>query len=170
MSSSDDVDRPCSSVRIKAPTKRLETLHELDVKMAIDFSRDRRLVPPCCRTTQLSSISDKLASSRHRFNIGSSSAQRQPLPSAAGNSVPSRDHLGSADDAQVQDRPAPLLSNQSDESAGTVHGHTAIPAAGWRSSLPDKKRKRCVAGIYGRCQRTSCNRLSATGRPMIWAL
>ena len=48
MSSSDDVDRVLAVVsELKHATKRLETLHELDVKMAIEFfERSPPLMPP----------------------------------------------------------------------------------------------------------------------------
>ena len=48
MSSSDDVDRVLAVVSdLKHATKRLETLHELDVKMAKDFfERSPPLEPP----------------------------------------------------------------------------------------------------------------------------
>jgi hypothetical protein len=81
------------------------------------------------------------------------------------------DHPGSADDAQVQDRPAPpLSSSQSGESEGKVHRDTTIPTAGWQSSVPNKKRGGRVARIHGQCQRAPCKRLSATRPPMIGAL
>jgi hypothetical protein len=48
MSSSDDVDRVLAVVSdLKHTAKRLGTLHELDVKMAIEFfERSPPLVPP----------------------------------------------------------------------------------------------------------------------------
>jgi len=48
MSSSDDVDRVLAVVSdLKHATKRLETLHELDVKMAMEFFE--RSSPPLVR-------------------------------------------------------------------------------------------------------------------------
>jgi hypothetical protein len=48
MSSRDDVDRVLAVVSdLKHATKRLETLHELDVKMAMEFfERSPPIVPP----------------------------------------------------------------------------------------------------------------------------
>jgi hypothetical protein len=48
MSSSDDVDRVLAVVSdLKHTAKRLETLHELDVKMAMEFfERSPPLQPP----------------------------------------------------------------------------------------------------------------------------
>ena len=87
---------------------------------------------PRVRAKPLSS--DRLAN-RRTVSIASwlavrrTPTSRQPdCPHAAREHMfPGRDHLGSADDAQVQDRPAPpLLSNQSDEIKGPVHGHTRV--------------------------------------------
>ena len=56
MSSSDDVDRVLAVVSdLKHATKRLETLHELDVKMAMEFfERSPPLEPPSNDATKSS--------------------------------------------------------------------------------------------------------------------
>ena len=63
MSSSDDMDRVLAVVsELKHATKRLETLHELDVKMAMEFfERSPPLVPP------LEPPSDNAAGARFRL-------------------------------------------------------------------------------------------------------